>query len=98
MGADEARVGGKGAKVTMDKEDGRLLEIAEVDEKASRARFTWLKWLKEMHNIGAIVSDDLAIYQQIADELEAGHQVCQFHVRLWVKNALKDLQVEQIKP
>ncbi|MEW6180987.1 MAG: hypothetical protein AB1522_13790 [Chloroflexota bacterium] len=40
VGADGAWVGGKGAKVTMDKEDSSLLEIAEVDEKASRARFT----------------------------------------------------------
>lgn len=94
VGVDGAWVGGKGVMVAVDLGDGSLLEVAEVDEKDSRALFTWLKRLKEMHDIGAIVSDDLAIYKQLTDELEIGHQVCQFHVRRWVKHALKGLQAE----
>ena len=71
-----------------------MLSIAEIDEKEKDAVETWLKVLKQKHKIGAIVTDDLAAYKEIADELELGHQVCQFHVRRWVGNALKKLEKE----
>ena len=94
VGVDGAWVAGKGIMVAVDLGDGKLLAIAKIDEKEKVAVTAWLKTLKQKHEIGAIVTDDLASYKEIAQELELGHQVCQFHVRRWVGKALKDLQTE----
>ena len=83
VGVDGAWVNGKGIMVAVDLGDGELLALAEIDEKEKVAVETWLKTLKQQHNIGAIVTDDLATYKEIAQELEVGHQICQFHVRRW---------------
>jgi len=94
VGVDGAWIAGKGIMVAVDLGDGELLAIAEIDEKEKGAVATWLKILKQKHKIGAIVTDDLASYKEIAEELELGHQVCQFHVRRWVGKALKTLEKE----
>ena len=94
VGVDGAWVAGKGILVAVDLGDGELLSIAEIDEKEKFAVETWLKALKQQHNIGAIVTDDLATYKEIARELEVGHQICQFHVRRWTGKALKVLEQE----
>jgi len=94
VGVDGAWMKGKGIMVAVDLGNGELLALAEVDEKEKGAVKTWLKVLKQKHKIGAIVTDDLATYKEIADELELGHQVCQFHVRRWVGIALKKLVKE----
>ena len=94
VGVDGAWIAGKGIMVAVDMGDGELLAIAEIDEKEKGAVEAWLKALKQKHKIGAVVTDDLATYKEIADELELGHQVCQFHVRRWVGKALKTLEKE----
>ena len=94
VGVDGAWVQGRGIMVAVDLGDGELLAIAEIDEKEKGAVAAWLKMLKQKHKIGAIVTDDLANYKEITDELELGHQVCQFHVRRWVRTALKTLEKE----
>lgn len=94
VGVDGAWIAGKGIMVAVDMGDGELLAIAEIDEKEKGAVEAWLKALKQKHKIGAMVTDDLATYKEIADELELGHQVCQFHVRRWVGKALKTLEKE----
>ena len=94
VGVDGAWLAGKGIMVAVDLGDGELLAIAEIDEKEKSAVAAWLKTLKQKHKIGAIVSDDLASYKEITDELELGHQICQFHVRRWVGKALKALEKE----
>ena len=94
VGVDGAWLAGKGIMVTVDMGDGKLLAIAEIDEKEKGAIAAWLKTLKQKHKIGVIVTDDLASYKEIADELELGHQVCQFHLRRWVGKALKNLEKE----
>jgi len=94
VGVDGAWVAGKGILVAVDLGDGELLALAEIDEKEKKQVGTWLKALKQQHNIGAIVTDDLATYKEIARELEVGHQICQFHVRRWVGKALKTLEQE----
>ena len=94
VGVDGAWMSGKGIMVAVDLGDGELLAIAEIDEKEKGAVKAWLKTLKQKHKIGAIVSDDLASYKEITDELELGHQICQFHVRRWVGKALKTLEKE----
>jgi transposase-like protein len=94
VGVDGAWINGKGIMVAVDLGNGELLSIAEVDEKEKENLQAWLKGLKQKHNIGAIVTDDLATYKEIVEELELGHQVCQFHVRRWVGRALKKLEQE----
>lgn len=94
VGVDGAWINGKGVLVAVDLGDGELLAIAEIDEKEKANLQAWLKMLKQKHNIGAIVTDDLATYKEIAEELELGHQVCQFHVRRWVGRAVKNLEEE----
>lgn len=94
VGVDGAWLNGRGILVAVDLGDGELLALAEIDEKEKVAVATWLKALKQQHNIGAIVTDDLATYKEIAQELEVGHQICQFHVRRWVGKALKALEPE----
>jgi len=93
-GVDGAWINGRGIMVAVDLGGGELLAIAEIDEKEKERLQAWLKVLKQKHNIGAIVTDDLATYKEIAEELELGHQVCQFHVRRWVGKALKKLEEE----
>jgi hypothetical protein len=94
VGVDGAWVAGQGIMVAVDLGDGELLALAEIDEKEKKQVSRWLKALKQQHNIGAIVTDDLATYKEIAQELEVGHQICQFHVRRWVGKALKALEQE----
>ena len=57
---DEAWVNRRGIMVAVDLGDGELLSIVEIDEKEKVAVGTWLKALKQQHNIGATVTDDLA--------------------------------------
>lgn len=94
VGVDGAWINGKGIMVAVDLGNGELLSIAEIDEKEKEALQAWLKVLKQKHNIGVIVTDDLATYKEIAEEFELGHQICQFHVRRWVGKALKKLEKE----
>ena len=94
VGVDGAWVNGKGIMVAVDMGDGELLALAEIDEKDKEAVAAWLKLLKQKQKIGAVVTDDLATYKEIADDLELGHQVCQFHVRRWLSKALKKLEEE----
>ena len=91
VGIDGAWVNGQGVMVAVDMGDGQPLAIGAVDEKDMASVMGWLKRLKQQHNIGAIVTDDLAMYRGIADKLELGHQVCHFHVRRWVGKACWDL-------
>lgn len=97
VGVDGAWINGRGIMVAVDLGDGELLSIAQIDEKEKDNLQAWLKNLKQKHNIGAIVTDDLVTYKEIVEELELGHQVCQFHVRRWVGRALKKLE-EEIPP
>jgi transposase-like protein len=91
VGIDGAWVNGQGVMVAVDMGDGEPLEIGAVDEKDMVAVMRWLKRLKLQHNIGAIVTDDLAMYRTITGKLELGHQVCHFHLRRWVGRACWDL-------
>jgi len=94
VGIDGAWLDGRGIMVAVDLGNGQVLSLAEIDEKEKSAVEAWLRALKQQHNIGAIVTDDLASYKEITQELALGHQICQFHVRRWVGKALKDLEAE----
>jgi len=92
VGVDGAWLDGEGLMVAVDLGDGQLLSIAQIDEKDKAAVAGWLQELKQQHDIGAIVSDDLSMYPNIAERLELGHQVCQFHVRRWVGRTCWELK------
>jgi transposase-like protein len=94
VGIDGAWMKGTGVMVAVDLGDGQLLSIAEINEKDKEAVEQWLKSLKQRHKIGVIVTDDLGTYKEIAEELELGHQICQFHVRRWVGKYLKQAEKE----
>jgi hypothetical protein len=91
VGVDGAWLSGTGVMVAVDLGNGQPLAIGAIDEKDMAGVTRWLKRLKQEHNIGAIVTDDLGMYRTIADKLGLGHQVCQFHVRRWVGKACWEL-------
>ena len=93
-GIDGAWLNGTGIMVAVDLGDGQPLAIGQIDEKDSQAVNRWLKHLKQKHGIGAIVTDDLKLYRGLSEQLELGHQVCQFHVRRWVGKACWELSKE----
>jgi len=96
LGLDGASVLGWGAKqgvlVAVDLGTGDPLAIGYVDEYNPQAVRRWLEPLVQQHGITVIVTDDLFSYKLVAEKLQLGHQVCQFHVRRWVGKTLKDLQ------
>jgi transposase-like protein len=94
VGVDGAWLNGTGIMVAVDMGDGQPLAIGKIDEKDSTAVYRWLKLLKQRHGIGAIVTDDLRLYRGVSEQLELGHQVCQFHVRRWVGKACWELAKE----
>ena len=63
-----------------------------VDESDPQAVQHWLAGLVKELGVSVIVTDDLASYRNVAEKLNLGHQVCQFHVRRWVGKTLKDLR------
>ncbi len=96
VGLDGASVLGWGEKqpvlVAVDLETGEPLAVGYVNEYDPQAVRRWLAPLVQQHGITVIVTDDLASYKVVAEKLQLGHQVCQFHVRRWVGKTLKQLQ------
>ena len=96
LGLDGASVLGWGEKqpvlVAVDLGTGQPLTLGYVDEHDPQAVQRWLAPLVQRHGITVIVTDDLFSYKIVAEKLQLGHQVCQFHVRRWVGKTLKELQ------
>jgi transposase-like protein len=96
LGLDGASVLGWGAKqgvlVAVDLGTSDPVAIGYVDEYNPQAVRRWLEPLVQQHGITVIVTDDLFSYKLVAEKLQLGHQVCQFHVRRWVGKTLKELQ------
>jgi transposase-like protein len=96
LGLDGAYVLGWGEKqpvlVAVDLGTGEPLALGYVNEYDPQAIRRWLAPLVQQHGISVIVTDDLFSYKVVAEKLQLGHQVCQFHVRRWVGKTLKDLQ------
>ena len=101
VGLDGAYVLGWGAKqpvlVAVDLGTGQPLALGYIDESNPQAVQRWLAPLIQRHGITVIVTDDLSSYKIVAEKLQLGHQICQFHVRRWVGKALKQLQ-ETVPP
>jgi transposase-like protein len=72
--------------------DGQVVALGYVNEHDPQALKHWLKQLRQQLGVSLIVTDDLMTYRWAAEQLELGHQVCQFHVRRWVGQSLKHLR------
>ena len=96
LGLDGAYVLGWGEKqpvlVAVDLGTGEPITVGYINEYDPQAIIRWLRPLVQQHGISVIVTDDLSSYKIVAEKLQLGHQVCQFHVRRWVGKTLKDLQ------
>lgn len=96
LGLDGASVLGWGDKqgvlVAVDLGTGQPIAVGYVNEYKPQAVRRWLEPLVQQHGITVIVTDDLFSYKLVAEKLQLGHQVCQFHVRRWVGKSLKELQ------
>jgi transposase-like protein len=46
----------------------------------------------QQHGVTVIVTDGLLSYRLVAEKLGLGHQVCQFHVRRWVRRVVRELE------
>lgn len=95
VGLDGAYVLGWGEKqpvlVAVDLGTGEPLALGYVNEHDPQAVWRWLEPLVQQHGITVLVTDDLFSYKVVAEKLQLGHQVCQFHVRRWVGKTLKAL-------
>jgi transposase-like protein len=95
LGLDGAYVRGWGETqpvlVAIDLGNGQPVELGYVDEKDPQAVRRFLEPLVQRLGVSVIVTDDLASYRVVADQLELEHQVCQFHLRRWVGRSLREL-------
>ncbi len=93
LGVDGAYVQGWGEArpvwVAVDLGSGEPVALGYVNEYDPHAVQRWLAGLVQRLGVSVIVTDDLASYRVVAENLQLGHQVCQFHVRRWVGKALK---------
>lgn len=96
LGVDGASVLGWGEKrpvlVAVDMGSGEPIALGYVNEYDPQAVRRWLQPLVQQHGVSVIVTDDLSSYKIVAEDLQLGHQVCQFHVRRWVGKTLHELQ------
>jgi transposase-like protein len=78
--------------IAVDLGTGQPVAVGQVDEANPQAVKRFLAPLVKRLGVSVLVSDDLASYRQVAEQLELEQQVCQFHVRRWVGQALRELQ------
>jgi transposase-like protein len=73
--------------VAVDLGTGQPVAIGYLDEANPHALRRFLEPLVQRLGVGVIVTDDLTSYRRLAEKLDIGHQVCQFHVRRLPANA-----------
>lgn len=98
LGLDGAygRVAGQVHAVTVavDPGNGQLISLAQVDEHSVEPILAWLKPLVVELGIEVLVTDDLAEWAHVAEQLGVQQQICHFHLIRWVERALRELQGE----
>jgi transposase-like protein len=96
IGADESvlKVKGKQRVVgfVVEPDGGELLGLELLIRQDSHAFIQWLKQYAQGLGVKVIVSDDLATYKPVVEELGVEHQVCLAHVRKNVKRRLKEIE------
>jgi transposase-like protein len=95
LGADETvlKVKGKQRVVgfVVEPESGEVLGLELLAQQDTQAFIQWLKKYAQGLGVKVIVSDDLATYKPVVEELGVEHQVCLAHVRKNVKRRLKEI-------
>ena len=98
MGADETFMKLRGEKVVVgfvtDAASGQLLGMDVLAKQDSSAFLEWLEGYAREFGVDTLVTDDLATYKPVVDELGLGHQVCVGHVKKNVWNRLRGLDAE----
>jgi Transposase IS66 family len=96
IGVDESvmKVKGKQRVVgfVVEPDGGELLGLELLIRQDSHAFIQWLKQYAQGLGVKVIVSDDLATYKPVVEELGIEHQVCLAHVRKNVKRRLKEIE------
>lgn len=96
LGVDGAYVRGWGGiqpvLVAVDLGSGQPVALGYVDEWDPQAVQQFLAPVVQRLGVSVIVTDDLASFRKVADQLELEHQICQFHLRRWVGRALRGLR------
>lgn len=96
VGVDGAYVRGWGKTqpvlVVVDMGTGEPITVGYVDEKDPQAVKSFLEPLVQRLGISVMVTDDLASYKPVAEALQLEQQICQFHVRRWVGQAVHELK------
>lgn len=96
LGADETVVRVRGRPLLLgfvtDAETGRTVGVDILVEQDSQAFLRWLRPYVEHLGVQVLVTDDLATYKPVVDELALEHQVCLAHVRKGVTNRLKKVE------
>lgn len=82
----------EGVLVAVDKGDGEVVAVGRVEEDDPEAVREWLEALVKGFGVEVVVSDDLGSFRAVAERIGVEHQVCQFHVRRWVRRALVKLK------
>lgn len=95
IGADETVVKVRGKKVVLgfvvDVKRGETLGIDILAAQDAPAFLKWLKNYAETVGVKVIVSDDLATYKPVVEELGTEHQICLAHVRKNLARRLKKI-------
>jgi len=78
--------------IAVDLGNGVPVAIGQVDESNPQAVRRFLEPLVQRLGVSVIVTDDLVSFRTVANQLGLEQQVCQFHLRRWVSNALRELQ------
>lgn len=78
--------------VAVDMGNGQVLDLELIDERNPAALLAWLRPVVEMHGIEVLVTDDLASYRVLAEQLDLERQGCHVHLLRWVGRALADLE------
>ena len=100
IGSDATYVKVKGEKVgiqiVVDDQSGDLLGLDIVVSENSKEVRKIVEQVAEQVEAEVLVSDDLDVYKNVADELGLEHQICRSHVKRNVDDLAKSL-VEQLK-
>jgi hypothetical protein len=78
--------------VAVDMGNGEPVALGYVSEYDLHAVQKWLEGLVQRLGVSVIVTDDLAAYRLVAERLQLGNQICQFHARRWIGKALRGFQ------
>lgn len=96
IGVDGAYVRGWGKTqpvlVVVDMGTGEPVKVGYVDEKDPQSVKRFLEPLMQRLGVSVMVTDDLSSYKQVAEVLQLEQQICQFHVRRWVGQAVHELK------